>query len=54
MTVYPTCGHVPMDECPGRFQADLISFVETVYGRQESMLTNKQLSEQEVVGLLQQ
>ncbi|CAL8466073.1 g5609 [Coccomyxa elongata] len=50
MTVYPTCGHVPMDECPGQFEADLISFVESVYGRQDSM----PISKQEVGALLQQ
>lgn len=54
MTVYLTCGHVPMDECPGQFEADLISFVENVYERQDSMLTNKQPSKQELGVLLQQ
>ncbi len=35
MTVYPVCGHVPMDECPVQFQSDLIAFVERMYAEQD-------------------
>lgn len=29
LTIYPSCGHVPMDDCRERFQEDLISFVRS-------------------------
>jgi hypothetical protein len=28
---YPQCGHVPMDECPEQFNADVIAFVERLH-----------------------
>ena len=31
LEVYPECGHVPMDDCQERFQADVTAFVESVF-----------------------
>lgn len=31
MTVYPVCGHVPMEEYPERFLNDVTSFVQGAY-----------------------
>jgi len=33
MTVYPMCGHVPMEEYPERFLEDVTSFVEGVHAK---------------------
>ena len=35
LTLYPACGHIPMDECADQFQTDMISFVEGVYIKQD-------------------
>jgi hypothetical protein len=31
LQVYEECGHVPMDDCKERFQADVTAFVESVF-----------------------
>ena len=31
LEVYPGCGHVPMDDCRERFEADVAGFVERVF-----------------------
>ena len=33
LTLYPVCGHVPMDECAEQFQSDVVSFVEGVFAK---------------------